>query len=167
MPRTRRYRRTGNRDKYSIEQTNIVSPVLSEWPVVESTSEAESNSRQYAISILPPVTFEGMRKVKHLTISFSFIQDIPLFYAVVFVPQGYTPQPIHIPSAGNAVTQYNANQFVMSSGILDFSGGPCRIKSRLSRNLNSGDSIALILAAINSSTEAFVFAQVSYAITLQ
>ena len=166
MPRHRRYRRT-NRDKYSIEQTNIVSPVLSEWPIFEATQSVESNSRQYSIPILPPVEFEGMRKVKHLTISFSFVQDIPLFYAIVYVPQGYTPQPIHIPSAGNAITQYQANQFVMSSGILDFSGGPCRIKSRLSRNLNSGDSIALILASINASSDAFVFAQVSYAITLQ
>ena len=166
MPR--RYRRHfRNKDKYSIEQTNIVSPVISEWPLFTPTSELESNSRQFAIAVLPPVDFEGMRKVKHLTISFSFIQDIPLFYSIVYVPQGYQPQSLHIPSSGNAISQYDANQFVMSSGILDFSGGPCRIRSRLSRNLNSGDSIYLILAAINSNSDAFVFAQVSYAITLQ
>ena len=34
----------------------------------------------------------------------------------------------------------------MSSGVLDFSGGPLRIRSKLSRNLNSGDRIALALA---------------------
>ena len=44
------------------------------------------------------------------------------------------------------ITLYEPNQFVMSSGVLDFSGGPLRIRSKLSRNLNSGDRIALALA---------------------
>ena len=167
MPYRRRYRRHfGNKDKYSIEQTNIITPTPSNWPVVEPTDESEQTSYQYAISIIPPTDMEGVRKVKHLTISFSFNADTPLYYSIVYVPQGYQPQTLHVPAQGYAVNSYRANQFVMNTGALDFTGGPCRIRSPLSRNLNSGDGIYLILATYTQTTQP-VLAQVKYAITLQ
>lgn len=165
MPR--RYRRRHfNKDKYSVEQTNIVTPNITNWTQVAASSDFEQASYQFSIQVIPPVMTEGMRKVKHLVASFSNSADTLLYYAIVFVPQGYEPQPIHIPAPGNAVNSYAANQFVMSSGVLDFSGGPCRIRSPLSRNLNSGDCIVLILASVQASPTP-INSQISYAMTLQ
>ena len=166
----RRYVRHINRDKYSIEQTNLITPSANTWPVVEAANETQQNSSQYAVSIVPPVLEQGMRKVKHLTITMAnntgSSDGPPLFYAIVFVPQGYNPQAITVPANGYAANNYQANQFIMSSGVLDFSAGPTRIRSRLSRNLNSGDSIYLILATNQSAASSYI-AQVTYAITLQ
>ena len=167
MPYRRRYyKRSSNRDKYSVEQTNITTPNITNWTQVPPATDFETTSYQFSIGVIPPIQSEGMRKVKHITASFSNSADTLLYYALVFVPQGYEPQTIHIPSSGNAVNNYSANQFVMSSGVLDFSGGPCRIRSPLSRNLNSGDSIWLILGSVLASPTP-VNAQISYAMTLQ
>ena len=169
-PKRRYYKRLSNRDKYSCEQTNFITPSTNSWNQVAPTGDNQQQSRQFAIDIIPPSLEQGMRKVKHLTISMACpnLGDFsnPLFYAIVFVPQGYQPQTLTIPATGFAINNYQANQFIMSSGVLDFSGGPLRIRSPLSRNLNSGDSIYLILAAILPSDAQFL-GQISYAITLQ
>ena len=60
--RRRYYKRTQNRDKYSVEHTTIHTRNFG-----MDTTEV---GRQWAINILPPTEIEGMRKVKHLTISF-------------------------------------------------------------------------------------------------
>ena len=169
MPR--RYRkRIINRDKYSIEQTNFITPTSIEWPVVTAPSELQQDSYQYSIQIIPASTDQGMRKIKHLTISMANYRgtsdSASLFYAIVYVPQGYQPQHITVPASGAAGSNYQANQYIMSSGVIDFSAGPTRIYSRLSRNLNSGDAIYLLLATPFGTQDAWM-AQVSYAVTLQ
>lgn len=165
MPRRYRRRRI-NRDKYSHETTNIQSSNISEWSLIPAINQYTMPSYQWSISIVPAVDSQGMRKVKHLTVSFSCAADVVLYYYIVFVPQGYQPQNIAVPTSSSAVTGYAANQFIMGSGVLDFSGGPLRVRSALSRNLNSGDSINIILASPYAFDHA-VTAQVSYAITLQ
>ena len=171
MPRRYR-RRIVNKDKYSIEQTILATPPSDNWNTIPGNAEAETqDSRQYSVAILPPSDLQGMRKIKHLTFTVSnngtndssFPQ---LLYAIVYVPQGYTPQTINYPIPGGATSLYEANQYVMSSGVLDFSGGPLRIKSPLSRNLNSGDSIYIIFAT-SVTNGVSLTAEVKYAITLQ
>ena len=170
MPRRRYHRHFSNRDKYSIEQTAVRTPITNDWTQIEATSET-SATIQFSIPIIPPIGTEGMRKVKHLTFTISngaaAGETVPLFYALVYVPQGYTPQPLRLPPAGSATSLYYANQFVMSSGVLDFSGGPLRVRSPLSRNLNSGDSIYLVLATLPSYTASSFYIETQYAITLQ
>ena len=169
MPRKYRSHRI-HRDKYSIEQTNVNTSAISNWVTVVGSSEDISDSKQTNVSVIAPVPYQGKRKVKHLTISMCNVgtsDNIPLIYSLVYVPQGYTPQPILFPEDGFAQNNYEANQFVMSSGVIDFSAGPCRIKSRLARNLNSGDSIYLILATNTLTSSNSILAQVSYAISYQ
>ena len=115
MPRRYGKRPRYNRDKYSFEQTNFLSPTEDNWTLVETEDEALSNSRQWYIPLINPTTINGMRKVKHLTITLSnYTSDANLlFYAIVFVPDGYSPQPIQFPSANHAINNYSANQFVM------------------------------------------------------
>ena len=146
MPRRRYYRRAGNRDKYSVEQTIINTPSSTTWTLYPAQGSLD-DTRQIDFSVLPPTETQGMRKVKHFLLSFTCTADTqPFYYALVFVPAGYEPQRIALPNEGTAVPAYDANQFVISQGVLDFSGGPLRIRSPLSRNLNSGDSIYLCIA---------------------
>ena len=42
---------------------------------------------------------------------------------------------------------YEPNQFVMGCGYIDPEAGPIRISSRIARNLQSGDSIALVIGS--------------------
>ena len=146
MPRRFFRRRPRNQDKYSVEQTIINTPNSNTWPLYAASGDLAA-TRQASYSILPPTDLQGMRKVKHFTLTFTATQDVqPYYYALVFVPAGYEPQRINLPDTGIAINGYDANQFVISQGVLDFSGGPLRIRSPLSRNLNSGDSIYLLLA---------------------
>jgi len=166
MPRRYRRRHFGNKDKYSVEQTIINAPNSGQWDLFPAT-EVLGATRQVNYSILPPTDVQGMRKIKHFQITFTSTSDsLPFYYALVFVPAGYNPQRINLPVEGTAIAAYDANQFVISQGVLDFSGGPLRIRSPLSRNLNSGDSIFLCLATYDQ-VEANILASVKYAITLQ
>ena len=162
----RRTPRSNNRDKYSVEQTLISAPAYNAWTEVPATDSTKL-TRQFSISVIPPTSEQGMRKVKHFTLSFSNanMNGAPLVYALVYVPEGYDPNPINVPIDGNAISMYEPNQFVISQGIIDTDAGPQRIRSPLSRNLNSGDSIYLIIAATSSAGTPII--SVKYAITLQ
>ena len=171
----RRYRRRiVNKDKYSIEQTVIRTHPLNSWTTIASIPPNIAESRQFKIPVLPASDMQGMRKVKHLTFTISNgewpnSEADSLLYALVYVPQGYHPQDINFPALDSAVSLYDANQYVMSSGVLDFGGGPLRIRSPLSRNLNSGDSIYLLLALpyYPKEKDSIFTIEVKYAITLQ
>ena len=164
----RRYPRSNNRDKYSVEQTLISTPYINNWAIIPATSDTIS-TKQFSISVIPPTNVEGMRKVKHFTMSFadSAGLNILLAYALVYVPEGYDPNTINYPDKGKAISMYEPNQFVLSSGMIDFSN-PYRVKCPLARNLNSGDSVYLVLALPSGwdAQENFEVT-VKYAITLQ
>ena len=143
----RKYYR-GNRDKYSVEQTagTLATDALGDG----------------GTTVVVPTTVQGMRKVKHLTISMAQnTSGTGLFWALVYVPQGTTVNKLNV-DEGN---MYEPNQFVMSCGIFDVDAGPMRITSPVSRNLNSGDSIALVLHS-NTPSTSFSYV-VRYAVTLQ
>lgn len=145
----RRYNRSG-RDKYSVER--------SAGTISVGTTTTTTN-------VVPATTIQGMRKIKHMEISFSNTNTTldSVYWALVYVPQGTTPNGLQ----RDGGSLYEPNQFVIEAGVLDFTGGPLRIRSRLSRNLNSGDSIVL-LTSTNVTTSSIEIAYVvKYAITLQ
>ena len=150
----RRYRsyKRSNRDKYSVERTSGSTTISSE---TTSSIVVASNAIQ------------GMRKVKHMEISFSNtttnqVAD-SIYWALVYVPQGTVAN-----SLNTTGSTYEPNQFVIEAGVLDFTGGPLRIRSRLARNLNSGDSIHLLMRAHQLAGDPPTIAYVvKYAVTLQ
>ena len=117
-------------------------------------------------SLVPATTLEGMRKVKHLMVNMAPVPDNagPIYWAIVYVPQGTTPGVLNIDSTAVA-DMYEPNQFVMNCGIVDPTAGPIRFSSPVSRNLNNGDSIALLLRQTSTNTMG-VDGTVRYAITL-
>ena len=146
-----------SKDKYSVEQSAFTTSVTA--------------GNQVANVIVDPITIQGMRKVKHLTITLAATgataSNIDMFWCLVYVPQGTTPNNITVgSSAGTSAPMYEPNQYVMACGVMDFSAGPTRIHCPLSRNLNSGDAIYIILANPGAVTNT-IYATIRYAITLQ
>lgn len=172
MPRKYYRKKYVNKDKYSIESQMYMTPYLNTWTVIEGAT------RFHKIEIVPPTTTEGMRKCKHFTLTFAnnipstnnqYSDNVPIYYALVYVPNGYEPNSFVFPLGAGKVKGYEPSNFVLSQGILDFSAGPCRVRSALSRNLNAGDSIYLILEAASAGIgqEFQMLGTVQYAISLQ
>lgn len=162
MPR--RYRRRNfSRKKYSVEQCNLIT-LSSSWNSVAAGTSTQA-SRQAYFPIVPATEVQGMRKCKHFTLTFSSSVTAIYYYVLVYVPEGYEPNPIGFPENEVVVSCYEPNQYVLSQGWLDFDGGPLRIRSILSRNLNSGDSIYLLLGTTNTTVGTLAIS-VKYAITL-
>ena len=144
------YRKGG--DKYSVEHK------CAQMDMVAAPGQSY-------VQIVPDTGVEGMRKVKHITISAAanVVNVGALYWALVYVPQGYAPNNLNL--TGGA-SMYEPNQNVMACGVFDFEGGPLRIRCPLSRNLNSGDKVYLVAAGTVSATYT-LFCTISYAITLQ
>ena len=141
-------------DKYSIQQKAVELATGSD----EQTAKAE---------IVPGSDIEGMRKIKHLTVSVASEADQGAFYwAIVYVPQGTVPGNLNVGATG-ASGMYEPNQFVMNCGVVDPSAGPIRFTSPVSRNLNDGDAIYLLVRNTNNQAAVTYNTVVRYAITLQ
>ena len=151
--------RYGKRDKYSIQQKASVASIAANHTSV--------------VDIVPATTTEGMRKVKHLTCNLTQVvaggssAESNLFWALVYVPQGTTAgSPQHRNCGGNSSSMYEPNQFVMNCGVIDPTAGPIRIYSPISRNLNDGDKISLLIRPTLDGVATIVSLCVRYAITL-
>jgi len=141
----------GARDKYSAEHIAIATQANDDGDAITT--------------VVAPTSLQGMRKVKHLTISLTSNSANANFrWALVYVPAGTQPTPLAVVDAASI---YEPNQFVMSCGTVDPNAGPIRISTRLSRNLNSGDGIALIIKTDEPASHPKFQGIVSYAITLQ
>ena len=169
MPRRYYKRPRFNKDKYSVEQTIIRTTDTSDWTPVETN---EQISYQVNYPVVPAVDTQGMRKVKHFQLTFtngsaanSYAE--PIYYALVYVPGGYTPNNLNLGPPGLPFAAYEPNQYVLSQGWLDFDGGPLRINTPLSRNLNSGDAIGLVLGCFSQAVGVRYNISVRFAITLQ
>lgn len=146
------------RNKYSIEQKSFQESANTTLPV--------NSIYQDTFTIVDSTTLQGMRKVKHimcnLTITGSTGSDAinPLYWAIVYVPQGTSVGALNL---NNSL--YEPNQYVMNCGVIDPSAGPIRFTSPVARNLNSGDKIELVVGKTSASAATYsgVF---KYAITL-
>ena len=151
--------RYGKRDKYSIQQKASVASIAANQTSV--------------VDIVPATTTEGMRKVKHLTCNLTQVvaggssAESNLFWALVYVPQGTKAGGTqHRNCRGNSSSMYEPNQFVMNCGVIDPTAGPIRIYSPISRNLNDGDKISLLIRPTLDGVATIVSLCVRYAITL-
>lgn len=156
MPKYYKKKFRGSKDKYSVEQS-----------AQRLTVNAGANIN---FLIVPATGVQGMRKVKHLTISMANSDQESelnaLYWALVYVPQGTAPGILNVGTSATT-SLYEPNQFVLSCGVVDFSAGPQRIRTPLARNLNSGDAIYLLLANPSATVNANVDSVVRYAITLK
>jgi hypothetical protein len=118
-------------------------------------------------------TAQGVRKVKNPTLRIvtnAPSPATPLLWALVYSPQGFPTSALKLTSStgGDApVSIFEPNQNVIMSGWLNALGShdPVTFRSGLTRNLDSGDQIFLLLANPSSSdiTVAIAFS-LNYAI---
>ena len=157
MPYRRAYKRPryGKRDKYSVQQKAF-----------QFSADSGTSSTWL---LVPATTLEGMRKVKHLMVNLTIDPDSvgPMWWAIVYVPQGTTVGSINVTTSASATGMYEPNQFVMNCGIADPTAGPIRFSSPVARNLNDGDAIALVVRHTNSAARTVMGTCRRYAITLQ
>ena len=145
MPR--RYRRRYYPIARSLKTNKYSNETLS--AAIDHDMHDENTSK---ILLSPASTTFGTRKAKNFTLSIVTNSTVPFIFALIFVPEGTTPQSltqgIQPDSSGNivAASLFEPSQNIILSGIC---GGPSanaeRFKTRLARNLNSGDRILLLL----------------------
>ena len=145
----RMYRRSGYKrgPKYSSETSTMNTTfdrTLAQW------------SQGCNICMIPPTQMQGMRKAKNFTLSFSkTLGDQPVFdtaiaFALVYAPNSLEPSQLNIGTwtqqTDNPQSFYEPNQNVIMSGIIPANtNGRLEFKTRLARNLNSNDSIFLVM----------------------
>ena len=132
MPGYRRRRtwRVRRAAKYSIQQ--------------KALQFAAAQGQTTTVAVVPSTVVEGMRKVKHITVNATVQGESDAFYwAIVYVPQGTTPNAIQISTSATCPGMYEPNQFCMNCGVVDGTAGPIRFGSPVARNLNDGDAIYL------------------------
>lgn len=144
MPYRRRYRR-------SYKLTRAIKPVkYSNETFVFASGLGIAPQSTYSAAFVPSTNIQGTRKLKNFTLTFNTNFDTPLLFAIVYVPEGTEASDLGFGTLEGSDlvprTLYEPNQNVIMSGTI---GGPNysvgRYKSRLARNLNSGDQIMLVL----------------------
>lgn len=120
--------------------------------------------------VVPAFTVAGIRKVKNFDVNFVTNSADPLLYALVYLPEGAAPESfipqINSTSSQNKFTElFAANQWVIACGSIS-QGAQNRMRTRMSRNLNNGDTVWLYVWRINLSSieDISVNATGSYAI---
>lgn len=140
---TRRYSRRIKTVKYSNETTNA-----------SGDFEITNGAQQIEMPLIAPSNVQGTRKCKNFELSLcgspwageGVPTEIPVSWALVYVPEGTQPGDIRQGALGTPASLYEPSQNVIMSGIWPGNlTSNYKVKTRLARNLNSGDSIYLIL----------------------
>lgn len=146
--RSGRYTRRVKTVKYSNETYNFQDALAINSPSVKTNAFS---------TVIASIDQQGVRKCKNFELTLTGtpfvpttqgdVQAVPLFWALVYVPQGTEPSQINIGSYEAPASLYEPNQNVIMSGVwpADLTA-PYVKRTRLARNLNSGDSIAFVLA---------------------
>lgn len=101
--------------------------------------------------LVPTSTVAGIRKVKNFNINFVSNTTDPLLFAVLYIPEGadtanLTPNINGFNVDGSKVFAelFAANQWVIGCGSI-VAGALNNWKTRMSRNLNNGDSVYMFI----------------------
>lgn len=172
MPRRyrRRYTRVA-RPLKTVKYSNETIDGGDSFPVYRRPAQGVVNIPQYQFSLIAPISSQGMRKVKNFTLSFVSNSEMPLFWALVYVPEGNLPSILSIGTSQASTSLYEPNQNVIMSGLIHARSAQQTFRTRLARNLNSGDSIVLVWRQIlpeveNYPTDSYTnFVTLNYAIT--
>lgn len=165
MPRRYRRRYSRYRPLKTIKYSNETS-VFTLQPRQDDTTVTTPTT------VIASISAQGIRKVKNFTLTFSQPNLAQKFqWALVYVPEGTQPQALAQSSRDTVASMYEPNQNVIMSGIIYYEQAQQTYRSRLARNLNSGDKIVLVIrpltfvpqAAANSTNT--IYACLNYAIS--
>lgn len=160
--RPRNYSRRVKTSKYSSETYAIADSLVSSAATLKGT-----------FSVVPQTEILGVRKVKNFTVNIAYhintgeqIDHRSIFWALVYVPQGTTPSPMQVGTSATFLSLYEPNQNVILSGMAVLNEPSKTYRSRLARNLNSGDSIYLVVQGdLTGDFNDLLQASINYAIS--
>lgn len=136
----------GRKNKYNVNN----NPFQGQLSITQNVGSTNTGSFQYAVEVVPSDSTQGVRKAGKFTVSLSLPgkeNDGILYWALVYVPAGNTVNHLFA-TASTSPPLYQPSQNVLASGMNDTNAGPVRIYSPLFKNLNTGDSIYLLVATI-------------------
>lgn len=146
--RSGRYTRRVKTVKYSNETYNYAG---------EYTVQNAAVKNNWSETLITAIDQQGVRKCKNFELSLTGtpftnaqnqIAHAPMFFALVYVPQGTEPSQINIGNPDACASLYEPNQNVIMSGVWPSDlTAPFVKKTRLARNLNSGDRIVLVMSS--------------------
>lgn len=129
------------------------------------TFPATQDPETHGLTIVPPTNVLGNRKVKNFTIKITAnANDDQIFGALVYVPEGTFASSMQVGGTSQSIYEPNQNvicTFIIppncsrnTQGTITQISAPTQIvvSTRLARNLNTGDSIALIFSTPNGLT---------------
>ena len=178
MPRYYRRRYRGYRlakSRYSNETTVITFNTAEAQPEAGQTFPSDTIEEQEyrGFPIVAKTTVYGTRKAKNfdLTLTTKGL-NAPLLGCLVYVPQGTLASAITSSSAGlgDVKSLYEPNQNVIMQFMVPANGSAdapqiTKVRTRLARNLDSGDSIVLIFCPLETLADTvYIAATVNYAI---
>lgn len=181
MPRRYRKYRKYNKLVKSVKYSNET------FAFISGIDNSTQGTYGFSVNeIVPaPSNVLGTRKVKNFTINILCEETLTrtssggsttetfdrarVAWALIFLPEGINPSTLNFGNQGTPLSLYEPNQNVIASGVCD-SNQTYRFKTRLSRNLNAGDTIIFVMRDLQSpdaNEEVITMAAVSinYAIT--
>lgn len=149
MPRRyrRRYARVARplkAVKYSSETYNAGN----DFPFYVAPAHGAANPPNIAVGLINSIQSQGMRKVKNFTLTIITTSPMPIIWALVYLPDAQNLGNLNIGAAPNAVSLYEPNQNVIMSGIVKSDSAQQTFRTRLARNLNSGDSVGIVFRQV-------------------
>lgn len=140
---------------------------------LKALTPQQSSQTNYQIFVVPPTLSMGTRKVKNITLNIGW--DVGYFlwqtdtngtrltdgilnlmyWALVFVPQGQNPGDLQLNAvneSNQASSIYEPNQNIIMTGVCDLQSQNAtqKVRTRLARNLNSGDSICFVACILTN-----------------
>ena len=143
--------------KYSNETSNITSSF-------KLTAGSQINA-----PLISSSSIQGIRKAKNFSLKILYAGSEPLIFVLVYVPQGQDVKAITRGTYTAPASLYEPNQNVIMSGYIVPNNSQAQtFRTRLARNLNSGDSIQIAICCAGASdtvTDANIGISLNYAIT--
>ncbi len=142
----RRYRRRYRRSrpvktvKYSNETSSAMFDV--------STTQGQTN-----VTLIPAAEITGMRKAKNFELRIINNAQSAVGFALVYVPENTEIKNLTYGTSDASTSLYEPSQNVIMSGFLSYGSSYTNaqvFKTRLARNLNEGDTIALCVKPFSS-----------------
>lgn len=128
-----------------------------------------ANASRHTICI-PATNILGTRKVKNFSLSLSLLteESIPIFWALVYIPEGTDVSGINFGNFSESVISttslYEPNQNVIMQGVID-NKQAYKFRTPLARNLNSGDTVAFVFrSAADFSADATLALTLNFAL---
>ena len=143
MPR--RYRRARRRAYKTVKYINETVTVSASTKFIDGTSQEQLT--QISSEIVKNLSAGGMRKAKNFTLQITTNSSLPLWWVLVYVPQSTQPSQITFGSPSVPTSIYEPNKNVIMSGVVGPGSNQQTWRTRLARNLNSGDSIMICFSS--------------------